>query len=440
MRARLRILNAAQLVCVVTDGARFRCGKAQDQVDVIEGGGVVVDLQGRIAMVGLTADVAAATAGWTFDVADIDATGKCVLPGFVDAHTHPVWAGDRCHEFHLKLAGATYMEIAKMGGGIGFTTEHTRRATDDELFALLCQRMARMAKFGTTTIEGKSGYGLETAAEIKMLRVLHRANNVRAASADPDQQQRPLLPRVVSNFCGAHAVPKGLTAEQATRVVVDEMIPAIVDAKRRGDIDPTLIDVFCETGVFSAAQTREICTAGKERAGLETNFHGDELSKIYAGELAGELGALAVSHCEHVTPEGIAAMARRPTAGVLLPTTAYVLRIQPPPARDMITGHVPIALGSDFNPNAHCMSMPHTMNLACVMMKMTAREALVAATINAAYSVGLASEVGSIEVGKRGDLVLLDAREWSHVIYQMVDPPIEAVFRDGCSIFSLPSL
>jgi imidazolonepropionase len=433
MKARLRVLNANQLVTVVSDGAKFRRGADQNKVDIIESGAIVVDLNGKISMVGTTEEIKQKTQGWSFEEADIDAKGKCVLPGFVDAHTHPVWSGDRCHEFHLKLAGATYMDIAKMGGGIGFTTECTRTASEEELYTLLVQRLKRMIKFGTTTLEGKSGYGLNTETELKMLRVLTRAN--RFVSED-DEKKRFILPRIVSNFCGAHSVPKGLTAEQGTRLVVDEMIPAVAEAKKNGSIDCTLIDVFCETGVYNAEQTKEICEAGRHVANLEPNFHGDELTPMKSGELAFQIGARAVAHCEHVTiPEGIEAMAKLPTVGVLLPTTAYVLRITPPPARKMIEGNVPIALGSDFCPNAHSMSMPHTMNLACVTMKMTVNEALVAATINAAYSLAVADEVGSLEVGKSGDLILLDAPKWEHIVYQMVDPPIEAVFRGGFKIY-----
>lgn len=430
-KARLRILNAAQLVTVVSNSARLLRGPEQDTVSIIPSGGVLVGTDGRIHLCGPSDEVKAASeqAGkWDLsDVLDIDATGKCVIPGLVDAHSHPVWAGDRCHEFHMKLAGATYQDVAKKGGGIGFTTEHTRRASEDELFALLAARLQRMMRLGTTTVEAKSGYGMETATELKMLRVLTRANRARC-----EKTGRPLFPRIVSNFCGAHAVPKGMTAEQATRQVVDEMLPAVAKEVREGRLDKvTFVDVFCEAGYFDAKQTREICVAGKEIAGLEANFHGDELTEMKCGELAGEIGAVAVSHCEHVTADGIAAMARRPTFGVLLPSTAYVLRIKPPPARDMIKGGVPIALGSDFCPNAHSLSMPFTMNLACVMMHMTANEALVAGTINAAASLLVADEVGSIEVGKWGDLVIVDAPLWEHLLYQMGDPPVEAVFREG---------
>lgn len=422
MKARLRILHAAQLVAVTTRGQLFLRGAEQNTVEVILDGGVVVGNDGNILFVGSSAEVETQSAGYTFDE-DIDATGRCVLPGFVDAHSHPVWSGDRCHEFKLKLAGATYMEVQKAGGGIAFTVRHTAASTEEELGVLLRQRLDRMLRCGTTTAEAKSGYGLEKDTELKMLRVIHQAKG-----------RHPI--DLVSTFLGAHAVPAGMTSEQATAAVL-EMIPVVVAERDAGLNDVENIDVFCETGVFSCDESRRILAAGAA-AGMEINFHGDELSALQSGELAGELSALAVSHLEHVSPEGIAAMARRPTFAVLLPTTVYVLRIAPPPTRAFIDGGVPVALGSDFCPNAHCLSMPMTMNLACVLMRMTCNEALVAATINAAASIKRSHVCGSIEVGKWGDLVLLDAPLWEHVIYEMGDAPVTAVFKKGCCVWRAP--
>jgi imidazolonepropionase len=415
---RLLVRNAAQLVTIVSDGSRFLAGKRQGVITIVPDGAVAVDASGKIISCGPTAQVLDVVAGWTFDRV-VDATNKTVLPGLVDAHTHPVWAGDRSWEFSMKLSGASYTDVAARGGGIGYTVEHTRKATEDELLKSLQERIRRMSRFGTTTLEGKSGYGLDTETELKMLRVLHSAGTAPGRVA-----------RVVSNFCGAHAVPKGSTAEQATELIVNEMIPALKREKDAGLISPTMIDAFLEAGYFTAEQTRRIMAAG-HAIGLESNFHGDELTKTAAGELAGDIGALSVSHLEYISAEGIAAMSKRPTFAVLLPTTAYCLRLVPPPARQIIDGNVPVALGSDYCPNAHCLSMPQTMNLACIMMHMTAEEALVAATINAAASIGVADRCGSIEVGKSGDLVLLNAPNWEHIVYQMVDPPIEAVFFEG---------
>jgi len=234
----------------------------------------------------------------------------------------------------------------------------------------------------------------------------------------------------VASFLGAHSVPKGKIAEEQTADIINNQIPKLGQLIASGEISPKLIDVFCEKNVFSVEQTRSILDAGK-KIGLESNFHGDELSQIHAGELCGELRVLAMSHCEETTDDGIKAMALRPTAAVLLPTTAYLLHLKYPPARKFIEHHVPVALGSDFNPNAHCMSLPLVMNMACVNMGMKLEEALVAATINSAYSLGISDDYGSLEVGKIGDCVILNAPAWEHVIYQMVDPPITRVIIKG---------
>jgi imidazolonepropionase len=415
--------NAAQVVQVVAHQQRLLKGKsACNALDIICLGSLLISGDGNIALVGPTADVDSAIAERGLQVDHVmDCTGKVLLPGFVDAHTHPVWSGDRCHEFVMKLAGATYLEVQKAGGGIGFTTRSTRDTSEDELLSLLITRMNRMMRTGTTTLEGKSGYGLETDTELKMLRVLHRADVA-----------HPLT--VVSTFCGAHAVPAGKSSQEATRDVIDVQLPAVLRERDEGKNSVKAIDVFCETGVFSHNESYEILEAGRA-AGLRLNFHGDELSCTNSGELAGKVGAHAVAHLEHVTPEGIAAMAAVDCFGVLLPSTAYVLRIAPPPARALIDGNVPVALGSDFCPNAHMMSMPHTMNLACVLMHMTVEEALVAATINSAASLGISDVCGSLEVGKWGDVVVLDATKWEHIVYEMVDPPICAVLKRGKIIF-----
>jgi imidazolonepropionase len=193
---------------------------------------------------------------------------------------------------------------------------------------------------------------------------------------------------LISNFCGAHSVPKDSTAAQATEDIIQNQIPRIVELTQQGEISPSLIDVFCEKGVFTTEQSSQILAAGV-KAGLFINFHGDELNDTKSAEMGASLGAVAISHLECISPEGIVAMQQRGVVATLLPTTAYVLRIEPPPARKLIDAGVPCALGTDFNPNAHCLSMPHAMNLACVMMRMTVNEALVAATINSAGKLWL---------------------------------------------------
>uniref|UniRef100_A0A8C0UTQ0 Probable imidazolonepropionase n=1 Tax=Cyanistes caeruleus TaxID=156563 RepID=A0A8C0UTQ0_CYACU len=320
----------------------------------------------------------------------IDCSGKCVLPGLVDAHTHPVWAGDRVHEFAMKLAGASYMEIHQAGGGIHFTVEHTRKAAEDELLTTFQHRLERMLRAGSTLVECKSGYGLNLETELKMLSLVK---------------------------CCCFALRIGKTATEATDDIINNHLPKLKELKLSGEINVNNIDVFCEKGVFDLECTRRILQAGKD-IGLQINFHGDELHPMKSAELGAELGARAISHLEEVTDEGIVAMARAKCAAVLLPTTAYMLRLKQPQARRMLEEGVIVALGSDFNPNAYCFSMPMVMHLACVNMKMSMNEALAAATINAAYALGKSDTHGSLEVGKQGDLLIINSSRWEHLIYQ----------------------
>ncbi|KAF1795720.1 Metal-dependent hydrolase [Phytophthora cactorum] len=383
---RLRIANARQIVQVCANGEPFKSGAAQKELAVLENASLVVDQAGMIASVGPAADVEKWLSAQPQPVSfgkDVDARGMVVLPGFVDAHTHPVWSGNRVNEFAMKLAGATYMEVHESGGGINNTVRHTKKSSEAELLELLRARLDRMLRSGTTLIEAKSGYGLETDTELKMLRVLHTAST--GDNAHPVE--------IVSNYLGGHSVP---------------------DAKKDGTISPEFIDVFCEKGVFEH----------------------DALTVFWrlSGTMAAALGARAISHCEMLTAEDLQAMAAHkpePVFAVLLPTTKYILKLPNPPARDMIAAGVPVALGSDYNPNAHCLSMALTMNMACVQFGMTMKEALVGATINAAASINRSGTHGSVEVGKQGDLVLMRATQWEQIIYEMGDPPIEHVVKKG---------
>lgn len=286
------------------------------------------------------------------------------------------------------------MDVHKAGGGIYFTVEHTRRATEDDLYELLRKRLLRMLRSGTTLVEVKSGYGLDTDSEVKMLRVIERA-------------RRSLPIDISCTFCGAHAVPRDITPEEATRRVLQEQLPRIQALTSVGELHVHNIDVFCEEGVFSVQQSREILLAGKA-AGLNINFHGEELHRLNSAEMGAEIGALAISHLEEVSEEGMRAMARAGTVGVLLPTTAFNLRLKPPPARALIQEGVPVALGSDFNPNAHCLAMPLVMNLACITLRMSMPEVLVAATLNAAAALGRSDMHGSLEIGKLANFLILD--------------------------------
>lgn len=411
---RLWVKGARQVVRVVANGETQLAGAAQSDCDlaILEekdgvGVSIIVDDEGKIAAVGYDDQVERDFGQTSFDRV-VDASGCSIVPGLVDAHTHPVWAGDRVHEFSMKLAGATYMDIYQAGGGIHFTVQHTRAATENELYELLRHRLMSMLKNGTVLVEGKSGYGLDTANEMKMLQVLERA-----------KKELPI--DISSTFCGAHAVPRGRTAEEATENVLKEQLPELQRLQAAGELNVDSIDVFCEKGVFDVDQSHRILEAGR-RAGLRLNFHADELTPLGGAEMgAGLLAAEAMSHLEEISQLGIRAMAEKSSVAVILPTTAYLLRLKPPPVRDLINQGVAVALGSDFNPNAYCLSMPLVMNLACILCRITLPEALIACTINGAAALGKQSTHGSLETGKYGDFLILNTSRWEHLVYQMGD-------------------
>ncbi|XP_075789803.1 putative imidazolonepropionase [Pelodiscus sinensis] len=400
---RLLLRNAQQLVLVCTEGEKYLLQAGMHSLAVLSNASLVIGTDGCVKAVGHADAIHQQFSDASFEKI-IDCSGKCVLPGLVDAHTHPVWAGDRVHEFAMKLAGDSYMDIHQAGGGIHFTVEHTQRASEEELFSTFKHRLLRMLRAGTTLVECKSGYGLNLETELKMLKVIERA-------------RRLLDINISSTYCGAHSVPKGKTATEATDDIIINHLPKLKELDLNKEIHVNNIDVFCEKGVFDLNCTRRILQAGKNM-GLQINFHGDELHPMKSAELGAELGAQAISHLEEISDEGISAMARAKCAAVLLPTTAYMLRLKQPQARKMLKEGVIVALGSDFNPNAYCYSMPMVMHLACVNMKMSMKEALVAATINAAYALGRSNTHGSIEIGKEGDIIIINSSRWEHLIYQ----------------------
>ena len=349
----------------------------------------------------------------------------CALPGFVDAHTHAIFVGNRLPEWRLKLGGTTYADIHAAGGGIHATVRATREARFDELVDATRPRLQRAMRLGTTTLEIKSGYGLEYETELRQLQVATALN-----------KELPLDLSVT--YCGAHSVPKGMTVDEATDQLIEKDIPALAAAMADGSVECDAIDVFVETNVFPADHARRILDAGRTVAGLRGNFHGDELTHTCSGPLAEATQSRAVSHLELADDNDIACFRRAGTVAVLLPTTAHILRLTPPPARAMIEAGVPVALGSDFNPNAPHLSMPFVMHLACLDFRLTPDEALAAATLNAAASLGREKDVGSLEVGKQGDIVLVGAPFWEHVIYEFSSPPIWLVVKGGKVVHENP--
>ncbi|HEY6554509.1 MAG TPA: imidazolonepropionase [Vicinamibacteria bacterium] len=345
----------------------------------------------------------------------LDAAGAAVVPGFVDAHTHLAFAGNRDDEIVRRLAGASYQDIAASGGGIVRSVDATRAATVEELALAIAARLDEMLLCGTTTAEVKSGYGLETAAELRSLEAIGLAARRHRVT-------------VVPTFLGAHEVPFEHRGDRGRYVdeVVGEMLPEVA---RRGLA--RFCDVFCEKGVFSVAESRRILGAARDR-GLGLRVHADELCWTGGAELAAELRARSADHLIFVSDPGREALAAAGCAATLLPSAAFYLRLgRLAPARGLVDAGVPLALATDVNPGAGLSpSMAFAMSLACFGMGLSLEEALAAATIGGAYSVGLEGEVGSLEVGKRADLLILRSARLLDLLRIGV-PAVRAVVKDG---------
>jgi len=363
--------------------------------------GALAAMDGRIIFAGPTADLER-TITLPTDAHVIDAHDCSILPGFVDAHTHAVFAGDRRSELRRRLAGESYASIAASGGGIVSTVAATRAASEDELVAQSRARLDAMLASGTTSCEIKSGYGLDPASELKILRAIRSLGASHAID-------------ISATFLGAHEVPVEYRAhrDRYVSVVVEEMIPAVA-AERLAE----WCDVFCEDGVFSPAESRAILEAG-QRHGLKSRIHADELGASGGSQVAADVGARSADHLIYVERDGIAAMADRGVAATLLPAAAFYLKLgRFAPARALIDASVPVALATDVNPGGgFSPSMPFAITLACFAMEMTFEEAVTAATINAAWSLDRADEVGSLEPGKLADAVIVrgEATDLMHV-------------------------
>lgn len=341
----------------------------------------------------------------------LNAQGRAVVPGFVDPHTHAVFGGDRAHELEMKLRGLTYQEILKQGGGILYTVERTRAATRAELLKGLFRRLDWMLDHGTTTAEVKTGYGLDLETEARLLAVLEEAGGSHPVDIVPT-----LMP--------AHALaPEFPDLGSFADHIVKEIIPRLADAAE-------FVDVFCEEGVFSVEDSRRILEAGRE-AGLGLKVHAEELAPSGGARLAAELSATSAEHLLRATAKDRGALLDAGVVPVLLPGTALVLGGEYADARAFVEEGHPVAIATDFNPNCHAPSMPFAMSLACYGMRLTPAEALVAATINAAAAVEREDVAGSIEEGKAGDLVVLDAPSHVHIPYSLGVNPVWKVVKAG---------
>ena len=420
------IRGIAQLATPI--GREARHGAAMRELTIVSGAAIWVE-DGVIQAVGKEADVlraaeerasvaAALHKSSAEGVQVIDARGQCAVPGFVDPHTHFLFAGARAEEFDDRLAGVPYLTLLVRGGGIVATMRETRAATEEALFVHGARVLRSMLSLGVTTVEGKSGYGLDRETELRLLRVLRRLD-------------RELPTSVAATYLGAHAVPPEYAGRLDDYVdfLVDEMLPLIAREHLA-----EFVDVFCETGVFTAAQARRILVAARAR-GFSLKLHADEMSSTGGAELAAELGAVSADHLLSVSPEGIEALAASRTVAVLLPATAFCMRKAYAPARKLIDSGAAVALASDYNPGScYTYSLPLVFALAVIAMHMTAAEALTAATLNAAAALGRADAIGSIEPGKRGDIVLLDAPDYRYLSYQTGLNLARTVLKDGAVV------
>ncbi len=370
---------------------------------------------GRIVFIG-SAEQRRRQLGSAESVLRLDGGGGTLVPGFVDAHTHLPWAGNRENEFTQRLAGKTYLEIAAAGGGILSTVRATRAASEDVLVANTEQRLDRMLRYGTTSAEVKSGYGLSLEDEMKQLRAIRRAGQSHALD-------------LVATLLAAHEFPPEYREDRNGWVdaIVQEVIPACAEAGLA-----KFCDVFCEQGVFDVEQSRRVLDAGAIH-GLAARLHADEFVDSGGAGLAAEIGAVSADHLVAVTPAGIAAMAAAGVSAVLLPGVSFFLmKNDYAPARRLVAAGVPVVLATDCNPGScHTESIPFIVQLAVFKMKMSIEECLVAVTLNAACLLGLGEEIGTIEVGKRADLTLLAGPSLLHLGYHIGVNPVRAVIKDG---------
>ena len=420
IQADLIIEGAAELLTLRGNGSRPRRGEELRELGIIRQGALAVR-RGKIVWVGPTADLLTSVRPMAFSKL-IDAYGKTVMPGLVDPHTHLVFAGTRENEFAMRIQGKTYLEIAAAGGGINVTVAATRKAGKQELKTAARKSLDRMLALGTTTVEAKSGYGLELETELKMLEVIRELT-----------EEGPMT--VIPTFMGAHEIPPEFrqNPEAYVDLVITRMIPEVAARKLA-----RFCDVFCETGVFSVEQSERIFRAAAA-IGLEPRVHADELTDLGGAAMAARIKAHTADHLLHASDDGIRQMATAGVIAVLLPGTAYFLHLQRyARARDMIAAGVPVALATDFNPGS-CMteSMPLTMNMACTQMRMLPAEAITAATINAAWAIGEQDRVGSLEVGKQADILVLDAPGHEHLCYHFGVNLVDTVVKNGKVVVEL---
>lgn len=412
----LAVVNCAQLI-TLAGPRRPRIRSEMRELSVISGGAMLIR-GGVIHSVGRREQIEPLLSSETTIV---DAQGRIVLPGFVDAHTHPVFAGNRADEFEQRAQGATYEEIAARGGGIRSTVKRTRSASEGELFDAGRRYEEWFLRGGTTTIEAKSGYGLSLGDELKLLRVIRRLN-----------QTGPL--RYVPTFLGAHEIPDEYrgNARAYVDLILHEMLPEVAKYRLA-----EYCDVFCEPGIFDVPASAEILRAGRSM-GMGIRVHADQLSRSGAAQMAAQLGAATADHLEQIDSAGIAALAQGNVQPVLLPASAYTLGCKRfAPAREMMEAGLAVVLASDFNPGSSpTPSIPFVLSLASTQMRMTPAEAITATTVNAAYCLGRGHELGTLEAGKRANFVIHDCLDYREIAYFAGVESAAAVYINGKLAFA----
>ena len=395
-------------------GHAARKGSEMSNLQVIEGGEVEVR-DGIITYVGKSRGNR--TSGIHDGILNYDAQGKCLLPGFVDSHTHFVFGGERAEEFSWRLKGESYMSIMNRGGGIASTVNATRAMSEESLRNYASKFLSRMSVMGVTTVEGKSGYGLDFPTEVKQLEVMKQLNEAADKRVD-----------IISTFLGAHAVPKEYKGQNEKYIdfLIEKLLPYVCEHKLAENCD-----VFCEKDVFSIEESRRLLSAA-QKMGLGLKVHADEIVSLGGAELAGELHALSADHLLHASDAGIRAMAENDVVATLLPLTAFALKEPYARGREMIEAGCAVALATDLNPGS-CFSgsIPLTFALACIYMGLSVEEAITALTINGAAAVNRADIIGTVEVGKQGDFALLYSSDYNVLPYYVGMNCVEAVVKRG---------
>jgi len=404
----LAILHASELV-TLAGPKRPRVGTEMSELGIIRDGGMLIR-EGKIERVGSSDEIQKNLR----DAEVADARGRVVMPGFVDAHTHLVFAGNRLDDFERRARGETYEQIAKSGGGIWSTVEKTRAASEADLLRQGKQHANWCLGCGTTTAEAKSGYGLTVEDELKILRVMRELNE-------------EVSLEIVPTFLGAHAVPRRMLPEQYADLVITEMLPRVALEKLA-----EFCDVFCERGYFDIDQSRKILSAAK-KLGLNLRGHVDQLTNSGGARLMAELGATTADHLEQTDEQGIAALKKANVQPVLVPGSVYALGLSRyPRAREMIEAGLAVVLATDFNRGSSpTPSMPMILSLACTQMKMSPAEAIIASTINASYSLNRGDKIGSLEPGKLGNFAIFDCVDYRELAYWFGIPQMYSVYIKG---------